>query len=212
MIGVLGGTFDPIHFGHLRTALELREGLGLEQVRIIPCREPPHREAPVASPEARLAMAKLGIAGQSGLIVDEREMDREGPSYMVDTLATLTTDFPGTGIGLILGTDAFLGLPDWHRWREILDLAHLLVVQRPGWSPPRTGIVADLLAKRRCESRAQMEEPGAGGILLCTVTRLEIAATAIRAQLAAGKSARFLLPDPVLAYIRAHRAYSPSRA
>lgn len=207
MIGILGGTFDPIHYGHLRTALELRQLLGLEEVRLIPCRVPPHRENPAAPAELRLAMVQAACAGEPRLVADDRELRRDGPSYTVDTLAGLQRERPRTPLGLILGVDAFLDLPAWHRWEELLERAHLLVVERPGWEPPRAGPVAELLRERRVGEMADLAGRRAGGILLCTVTRLDISATAIRAQVAADRSPRFLLPDSVLALIEAHGCY-----
>lgn len=133
-IGIFGGTFDPVHCGHLRTCVELYETLDLHQVRLIPCGNPPHRAVPLANVGQRASMLRLAIAGQEGLCLDERELDRAGPSYMVDTLTTLREEFPAVSLCLILGSDAFLGLHSWRRWRELFRLAHLVVVPRHGWS------------------------------------------------------------------------------
>jgi len=211
-IGLLGGTFDPVHHGHLRTALELYQSLGLAQVRLIPCRIPPHRGQPHAAAEARLAMVAAACAGTPGLAVDDRELKRAGPSYMVETLESLRAELPETPLALIVGTDAFLGLPTWHRWAELPTLAHLLVVHRPGWHPPESGVMAELLAERRLPGPAGLRRAVAGGILPCEVTRLEISATAIREQLAAGLNPRYLLPDSVLAYIETHGCYAREAA
>jgi nicotinate-nucleotide adenylyltransferase len=135
MIGIYGGTFDPVHFGHLRTALEVREALGLDEVRFTPCRQPPHRVA-VASPEAREKMLELALAKEAGFVLDRRELDRPGPSYMIDTLAALRAEWGAdASLCLILGRDAFLGLPSWRRWNELTGLAHLVVMTRPGAGP-----------------------------------------------------------------------------
>src|SRR5210317_2209069 len=124
MIGVFGGTFDPIHFGHLRSALEICESLDLKEIRFIPCRIPPHRGEPVADPMQRMAMVRAALAGQPDMILDDREIKREGPSYMVDTLESLRSEFTTEPLCLVLGMDAFLGLSSWHRWKDLLTLAH----------------------------------------------------------------------------------------
>ena len=124
-IGILGGTFDPIHFGHLRSGLEVYESLEFEHIRLIPCGVPPHRELPIASNEQRLAMMRLAVEDNTKLIVDQRELQREGPSYTVDTLLELRQEFPDTPLCLIIGSDAFLGLDSWHQWKKIPQLAHL---------------------------------------------------------------------------------------
>jgi len=213
-IGVLGGTFDPVHFGHLRSALELLESLALAEVRLIPCGHPPHRQPPVAPAAARLAMLELAAAGQVGLRVDARELERPGPSYMVDTLAALRAEVGATPLCLILGADAFLGLPGWHRWQELTELAHLVVMHRPGWELDHAlaAPLAQLLALRRVHEAAALAAQPAGSILLAPVTPLDISATAIRAQIAAGRSPRYLLPDAVWDYIRSRGLYAAAPA
>ncbi|NCA87579.1 MAG: nicotinate (nicotinamide) nucleotide adenylyltransferase [Gammaproteobacteria bacterium] len=135
MIGVLGGTFDPVHFGHLRPALEVRQALGLEELRLIPLRQAVHRSQPQASPEQRLAMLRLAVQGAEGLRVDDRELRRGGESYTHDTLVDLRGELgPAVGLGLLVGADAFRGFLSWHRPDDILALAHLIVMRRPGWT------------------------------------------------------------------------------
>lgn len=131
-IGIFGGMFDPIHYGHLRTAFELLQSLDLEEVRFIPCGDPPHRADTFADAAFRLHMVRLATMAEPGFTVDDRELRRQGPSYSVDTLASLRGEFPGRSLCLITGMDAFLGLPGWHRWDEILDFAHIVVAHRPG--------------------------------------------------------------------------------
>ena len=133
MIGILGGTFDPVHFGHLRPALEVMQATGMEQVRFLPNRIPPHRETPWLDVENRLELLKTAIADQPGFELDERELQREGHSYMVDTLESLRSDFPSHPLCLILGMDAFLGIKKWHQWQRIPELCHLVVTTRPGF-------------------------------------------------------------------------------
>lgn len=208
MIGILGGTFDPVHFGHLRAAVELREALGLDEVRLLPCGRPPHRDPPVASAADRRAMLEAAIAGEPGLAVDTRELERPGPSYMVDTLASLRAELgPRAPLCLLVGSDAFAGLDRWHEWRRIPELAHLVVARRPGADLPGTGAVAELLAARRVPEVAALRARPAGRILIQPVTLLDISATRIRALLAAGRSVRYLLPEAVLEIVRARRLY-----
>ncbi len=209
-IGILGGTFDPIHYGHLRPALELLETLELAEVRFVPCRIPAHREAPSVTAEQRLALARLAMAGQSGFVADDRELRREGPSYMFDTLASLREDFGSdTPLCLIVGADAFRDLPTWHRWRELTQLAHIVAMQRPGVSQPLPPVLEEFVAPRRvCDPLALRQGP-AGGVLFQPVTQLDISATRIRALLARGQSPRYLLPDAVLAAIRDRALYRP---
>ena len=207
MIGVFGGTFDPVHFGHLRPALELLEGLGLEEVRMIPCRRPPHRGLPQATPAQRLAMLKAGVGDTPGLRVDDRELRREGPSYMVDTLASLRGELGDTRLCLLLGMDALAGLASWHDWRTILELAHLVVAHRPGWTAPEAGEIGELVRARRSDSVDALRAEASGRILFRPVTQLEISASGIRGLLTAGRSPRFLLPDAVLAIIEREGIY-----
>lgn len=207
-IGILGGTFDPVHYGHLRPALELLEGLALGEVRLLPCGVPPHRSTPVATPSQRRAMLELALEEQTGLRLDTRELERPGPSYMVDTLSSLREELPDTPLCLLLGSDAFLGLTGWHRWQELTGLAHLVVMHRPGWTfAAADATLAQLLAGHRVDSHAALVAHPAGAILLQPVTQLDISATAIRAQIAAGRSPRYLLPDAVWGYIRAQGLY-----
>lgn len=207
MIGLLGGTFDPVHYGHLRPALELVDELGLDHVRLIPCGQPPHRAPPVADADHRLTMLRLATVGEPRLRIDERELRRAGPSYMVDTLLSLREELGAAPLGLILGMDAFCGLASWHRWRELPELCHLLVMQRPGGAPPAHGELAELVAARRVDHVEALQGRAAGGIVFCAVTQLDISASRIRALVAAGRSPRYLLPDAVHDYLRAAHLY-----
>jgi nicotinate-nucleotide adenylyltransferase len=210
MIGIYGGTFDPVHYGHLRTALEVQEAAGLDEVRFIPCREPPHRQAPEASPEQRLNMLELALSnGEPGFRLDTRELDRPGPSYMVDTLASLRREIGSRPLCLIVGLDAFHGLPSWHRWRELFDLAHVIVMRRSGSEAGFSEQLAPLIRERMSGEAGRLKDKAAGAILLVDVTQLDISATRIRDALKSGKSPRYLTPDPVLNFIRAARLYAP---
>ena len=207
MIGVFGGTFDPVHFGHLRMALEAAEALGAEAVHLVPCRRPPHRPPTVAGADDRLAMLRLAVDDVPGFVVDTRELERPGPSYMVDTLASLRAGLADRPIVLILGMDAFRGLDHWHDWRRLLDLAHLLVLHRPGAVSPQAGILSDLLRRRRVAAPRGLAVATAGLVCVLPVTQLMISATAIRRQIAGGRSPRFLVPDAVLDHIERHGLY-----
>jgi nicotinate-nucleotide adenylyltransferase len=207
-VGILGGTFDPVHYGHLRPALELLETLDLAEVRFVPCRIPPHRGAPWITADQRLALVRLATDGQPGFATDDRELRREGPSYMVDTLASLRADLDADmPLGLIVGTDVFRELHTWHRWRELTDLAHIVVMQRPGVLQPLPPVLEEFVAPRVVYDAGALRHRPAGGILFQPVTQLHISATRIRALLAHGRSPRYLLPDPVLAYIQERALY-----
>jgi nicotinate-nucleotide adenylyltransferase len=192
MIGVLGGTFDPVHFGHLRCALEILELLALSEVRMIPCGVPPHRNPPVASADDRTDMLCAGIATEPRLVPDTREVERRGPSYMVDTLESLREELGEKPVCLILGGDAFNGLPDWSRWQRLIVLAHIVVMRRPAWEPPVEGQLGGFVAVHRVDSADQLREAPAGCLLFCDVTQLDISASGIRTLLAGGRSARYL--------------------
>ena len=210
-IGIFGGTFDPIHFGHLRTAFELLQALKLNEIRFMPAGNPPHREVTVASPTERYAMVKAAIAGQPGFVVDDREIRREGLSYSVDTMRTLRADFPDDSLSLIVGMDAFLGLPKWHQWRELLELAHLVVAHRPGWRAPSMGPLGELLVDRGTGSSGDLHEKRAGCIYIHAVTQLEISSTEVRKLIAAGRDPRYLMPDGVREIIEQTGCYRSKR-
>lgn len=208
MIGVLGGTFDPIHFGHLRPALEVYAALGLAELRFVPLRQAVHREPPHASGRHRLAMVEAAIRGQPGFVVDRRELDRPGGSYSYDTLASLRAEIGAEPpLCLLLGSDAFSGFLAWHRPLDILVLAHLIVMTRPGAEAPWDADLRALVEARRVRDRDRLAM-AAGGYIHCqAVTQLEISATAIRQLVAAGQSPRFLLPDPVIEIIEQAELY-----
>jgi len=195
MIGVLGGTFDPVHFGHLRPALEVMQAIGLEQVRFLPNRIPPHRETPWLNADNRLELLKTAIGDQPGFELDQRELQREGHSYMVDTLESLRNDFPSHPVCLIVGMDAFLGLKQWHQWQRIPELCHLVVTTRPGFEV--SGDFIRQLPATLVTDTSGLFEVATGRILLQSVTQLDISASHIRAMLAKGQSVRYLLPDEV---------------
>ena len=205
MIGIMGGTFDPIHFGHLRPALEVCERLSLSQVRFIPCRVPPHRDQPMASPEDRLKMVDLAVKNTPEFRLDDRELRRDGPaSYSVDTLRSLRDEYDEPLV-LMLGADAFQGFNRWKNWRNILDMAHIVISCRPGYKIPYLEPWAN---GRIAESAEELENSRSGKLLFMGVTQLAISATDIRRQRLEGLSARYLMPIEVADYIDKNKLYS----
>jgi nicotinate-nucleotide adenylyltransferase len=211
-MGVFGGTFDPIHYGHLRTAFELLQALRFEEVRFIPCGDPPHRGATFAEASQRLRMVELAVSGQDGFAVDDRELRRSGPSYTIDTLLALRGEFPDRALGLIVGMDAFLGFTGWHRWDEILDVAHIVVAHRPGWKAPDLGPLGELITEFGTHRVDDLHDALNGRIHIHAVTQLEIASTEIRDLVAAGRDPRFLMPDAVRNEIENCGCYAPEES
>jgi len=199
--GVFGGTFDPIHYGHLRTAFELLQALRFADVRFVPCGDPPHRGRTFAAAADRLRMVEIAIEDQDGFVVDARELERSGPSYSIDTLEGLREELPDSPLGLIIGMDAFLGLTSWHRWDELLDVAHIVVAHRPGWKAPDIGPLGDLIAERGTHRIEDLHDATHGCIHIHAVTQLEISSTEIRELVGAGRDPRFLMPDVVRDWI-----------
>jgi nicotinate-nucleotide adenylyltransferase len=209
-IGVLGGTFDPVHIGHLRGALEVAQMFELDEVRLIPNYRPPHRDSPHSSAEDRLAMVRLAVQDLPPLVVDARELERDKPSYTIDTLLSLRGELAADDqLFLIIGWDAFCGLPTWHRWEELLDHCHILVLQRPDADSEAPETLRDLLAARSVTDPQAIAGRG-GQIAFVWQAPLGVSATRIRQFLASGRSVRFLVPDAVLAYINAHGLYRAS--
>jgi nicotinate-nucleotide adenylyltransferase len=208
LIGVFGGTFDPVHYGHLRTAFEMLQALRFDEVRFVPCGDPPHRGKTYANAALRMQMVEKAIAGQPGFVADDRELKREGPSYSVDTLSTLRVDFPKQAIALIIGMDAFLGLTKWHRWQDILTLAHIVIAHRPGWRAPDMGTLGQLLADRGTHRIDDLHDATAGHIYIHDVTQLEISSTDIRELIAGGRDPIFLMPDAVRKVIDESNCYA----
>jgi len=204
-IGILGGTFDPIHYGHLRSAVDVAEQFELTQIRLIPSARPPHREQPQANPEQRLSMLSLAVEDSDLFEVDDRELHRDGPSYTVDTLLSLRNEFPDSPLYLLLGTDAFLHIHSWHRWRELLDFAHIVVMQRSGEVITMPKKLSDWY-QQNLATEDNISSAG-NNIWPITVTPLEISATEIRAKVEQGKKLQFLAPDAVIQYIEQLNLY-----
>lgn len=211
MIGVYGGTFDPVHYGHLRTSLEVREALELDELRFVPCQIPPHRGAPGATPEQRVAMLRAALADAPyGVRIDTRELERAGPSFMFDTLSSIRDDIGSkTPLALIVGSDAFHGLHRWHRWQSLIELAHIVVMQRPGTEPTWPLEVDVFFAHRLCQHPTDLNIRPAGLIHIIVVSQLEISASHIRQLVGQQKSAQYLTPEPVLRLIDQNQLYRP---
>jgi len=192
-LAVFGGTFDPIHIGHLTVAWEAAELLDAE-VRLMPANVPPHRSAPLASPAERVAMLRAALAGQTRLVLDARELERDGPSYTIDTLRELRAEQGARPLVLLLGADAFAGLPTWNRWRELFDFAHIGVLSRPGVEATPSQALAGEIAARRVDDVMALHAQPCGKLIELAVTPLEVSATRIRELLAAGRDPRYLLP------------------
>lgn len=211
MIGLLGGTFDPIHYGHLRLAETLADKLGLDEVRFIPAATPPHRQLPETAAQHRCEMVRLAIENNPRFVLDDRELKREGASYTIDTLCALHRELGAeVSLCLIMGSDAFAGLDGWHRWQELLDHCHMALVERPNVALTSTlhAPLQALLRDRYAEDCKSLAASPAGRISIQRMTALDISATGIRNDLMHGRSPRYLLPDNVIAYIEHHQLYT----
>lgn len=208
MIGIYGGTFDPVHFGHLRTALDVMQGIDLHQVRFIPLHRAVHREQPGVTGDLRRQMLAAAIHDQPGFLLDERELQRRGESYTVDTLTSLRMELGDRPICLLVGGDAFSQFLTWRQPLEILDLTHVVVMQRPGHGELVDPALKKLLSDRGTSEVDRLKMQPAGHIYFQPVTQLEISSTHIRQLLASGQSPRYLLPDPVIELISAHQLYT----
>lgn len=205
LIGINGGTFDPVHYGHLRPALEVMQKLGLEQVRFVPCYQPVHKNNPQVSAKQRSDMIRLAIQNQPQFVLDTIEMDNGGPSYMVETLTLLNQQYPDKGLVLMMGTDAFARFDTWYEWQKILDLANVLVMHRPGEPAPQKGSAGEIYRQYFVDKFTET----CGQIKDMSVTQLDISSTLVRKNLQAGLSAEYLLPPCVMQYINKHGLYQP---
>jgi nicotinate-nucleotide adenylyltransferase len=204
MIGIFGGTFDPVHYGHLRSALEVKEIFGLDEVRLIPSSQPPHRNQPHATANMRVQMLNLAIANQPDLTIDTREIDRPGASYMVLTLESLRQDFPDQPLLLFVGSDAFNQLTSWYQWQRLFDFAHIVVLTRPGFP---VLLLDEFFAVRQVGDRDELAQNLSGKLYCQPITQLDISATAIRKIFVDRHNPAFLLPDAVIAYINQNKLY-----
>ncbi|MFQ5659011.1 MAG: nicotinate-nucleotide adenylyltransferase [Gammaproteobacteria bacterium] len=207
-IGLLGGTFDPVHYGHLRMAMEVRQELDLAEVRLIPLHTAPHRNNPIASPEQRVVMLRLALEKVSGLLIDRCELQRGGISYSVDTVKACRQELGGRPLCLIMGMDAFQSLNSWHEWALLLNYVHVIVVDRPGNKTDFTHReIAQLFTKHSTEDPSVIRRTPAGRIHKLNIPMLDISATRIRRLLAVNRDVRYLLPDNVIEYIQQQGLY-----
>ena len=214
LIGILGGTFNPIHFGHLRMAQEIADALELSEVRFIPAANPPHKELPTVSAKSRAKMVELAIKDNPLFKLDEHELNRVGASYTIDTLISLRAEveaeFDDVALCLIMGSDAFTKLNTWHRWQEILNYCHIILVQRPATSTdqvPLNNDLALLLQNHYTENVSDLSSQNAGFIHMQSITALSISSTAIRSTFNLKKNPRYLMPQAVIEYIEANQFY-----
>lgn len=205
---IYGGTFDPVHHGHLRLAVEIRDRLQVERVHLVPSHVPPHRDTPGATPDQRLRLLELAIDGEPGLVLDDREVRREGASYTAETLRQLRRALgPDEPLVMVVGTDAFAGFDRWQDWQQIPELAHIVVVERPGDPLDPQGVPAGLLDRRRADSAVELHRAPCGRMLTLAPPLLDISATGIRERIADGRSPRYLFPDSVWAEIQQRNLY-----
>ena len=207
MMGVLGGTFDPVHYGHLKTAHAAYRQVGLGSVRILPCYQPVHRESPIASADQRVAMLQLALQEFPEFELDVRELSRGGPSYSYDTLKSLHEDFPDAHLCFLIGADAFLQFTEWYRWQEILELAHLLVMVRPGYQILPGTRARELFQSYGASAQTELSKSAAGKILPVAVPKVDISSTVIRERLRSGESISGLVPAALEEWLQTQSIY-----
>jgi len=207
-VAIFGGTFNPVHNGHLRIAIELAELLGVDSLRMIPCALPAHRQAPSASPEQRLEMLKLGIGEQSQLLADDIELCRDGPSYTIDTLRAIRAQIgDSTALYLCVGMDVLASLDSWCDWQQLTDYCHIVVSSRPGYQVPQSGALANWISARLCDDLPTIKQSSAGKLHLCNLTMLGISSTAIRHKISTGEKIDYLTPTAVVNCIQQQHLY-----
>ena len=211
LTGLLGGTFNPIHFGHLRMAQELAEALQLNEVRFIPSSSPPHKATPEVSAEHRAEMVKIAIADNPQFKFDDRELQRKGASYTIDTLISLREELgTKTAICLFMGSDAFIKLDTWHRWQELLNFCHIILVQRPNFSPEYPKLPENLeilLRDHYTENALNLATKATGFIHMQKITALDISSTKIREMFKRDQTPRYLVHEKLIDYIKQHQLY-----
>ena len=207
-VAIFGGTFNPVHNGHLRIAIELAELLEVDSLRMIPCALPAHREAPSATPEQRLEMLKLGIGRQPQLIADDIELCRDGPSYTIDTLRAIRAQIGDSpAIYLCIGMDVLASLDSWRDWQQLTDYCHIVVSSRPGYQLPQSGLLADWISARLCDDLQTLKQSSTGKLHLCNLTMLGISSTAIRNKISTGEKIDYLTPAAVVNCIQQQHLY-----
>ncbi|MBE0469028.1 MAG: nicotinate-nucleotide adenylyltransferase [Methyloprofundus sp.] len=206
MLGIYGGTFNPVHYGHLRTAIEVSEIFALDELRLVPCSQPAHRDEPEVSAVMRVQMLQLAIQKTPQLQIDTRELERVGPSYMVDTLASIRAEIAvDRPLFLFIGTDAFNGLSRWYKWQDLFNYAHIVVMTRPTFKPET---LVKFYADKLVNDKHSLKSCASGKIYFQQVTQLDISATFIRRIFAMQRNPSFLLPEAVIEYIQAKQLYT----
>ena len=208
-LALFGGTFDPVHYGHLRCADEARQKLGLNKLYLLPAGTPPHRKPPQATTKQRLEMLHLAQAEFPQLEIDDRETRRSGPSYMVDTLQELRTEFPQRPLLLLIGQDAANQLHSWFHWEQLFELAHIVILTRPGAKAEYRSDLARQMQRRLSADVQALCRSDAGGVLYLEVTSIDVSATSIKSIMRLGRSPRSMLPGVVLDYINENQLYLP---
>ena len=207
-LGILGGMFDPVHVGHVKIALAAKEFLNLDQVRLIPCNLPNHREQAICSPQQRLDMLRLATGDYPFLVIDDQELRREGKSYTVDTLSALQESFPNATLYFLLGMDAFASLPSWHRWRSLFDYCHFIVIRRPGFSEtPPTAWLPEIQA-RLVQDKSELATGQSGQVLVMDGLAQPLSSSLVREKLRRGDSVRDFLTPAVADYLVQHQLYT----
>jgi len=199
--GVFGGTFDPIHLGHVNTVQSVLKQTDLQSIVFIPAATPPLREQPKASAKHRLEMVRIATERKPNFLVDDRELKRNSPSYTIDTIASLQLENPNYRYSVILGLDAMLGLTTWYRWQELLERVHFIVMKRPGWSLPYW------YRDRKVEAFDELTKTRVGKIYFIDIKPIDLSATYIRARIHRGEDVSKLLPEGILHYIKEKKLY-----
>lgn len=206
---LFGGTFDPVHYGHLRCAEEARQKLAVKSLSLLPAGQPAHRAMPRASAAQRLDMLKLAIAEFPHLNIDTREIDRDGPSYMVDTLKQIRQQWPQRPLMLLVGQDAANHLDSWYQWLELFELAHIVILTRPAANVAYSQELSDLIQNKQVRTAAGLKSSPAGHVLHLQVAAIDISATMIKSIMRLGRTPKGMLPAAVLAYIEENQLYLP---
>lgn len=207
-VAIFGGTFNPVHNGHLRIATELAELLQVDSLRMIPCALPVHRETPSASPQQRLEMLKLGIGDQPQLVADDIELRRDGPSYTIDTLREIRAQIgDSTPLYLCIGMDVLSWLDSWQDWQLLTDYCHLVVSSRPDYKVPQSGPLAEWIRLRLCDDLQELKQSSAGKLHFCNLTMLAISSTVIRNKISVAEKIDYLTPAAVVNCIQQQHLY-----
>jgi nicotinate-nucleotide adenylyltransferase len=207
-IGLYGGTFDPIHLGHLKAASEVQEKIALDEVRMVLSANPPHRSEPCLTAQQRFSLLTLAVNNFQHIEADGCEMERAGPSYMVDTLRSFRIKKPTASLVLILGMEAFNGLMSWHRWEGIIDLAHIVVTDRAGFNNHFNEELEEYVRPFLTKDKSQLKQLTHGKIYVQSVTAVDVSATKIRQRIKNKKPVNTMLTNNCLDVVRKNGFYT----